>query len=149
MMGKVLYSAEAHVTGGRAEGRGLTSDGALDVLLRSPKEMGGNGGGTNPEQLFAVGYAACFESALGGAARRAKQELGDVAIDSTVSLVVGGEGTYKLAVTLDVHLPSVADPGTAADLVRAAHKICPYSNATRGNIDVELRANGKVVDAAA
>ena len=148
-MGKVLYSAEAHVTGGRAEGHGLTSDGALDVLLRSPKEMGGNGGGTNPEQLFAVGYAACFESALGSAARRAKQELGDVAIDSTVSLVVAAEGTYKLAVTLDVHLPSVLDLETAADLVRAAHKICPYSNATRGNIDVELRANGKVVDAAA
>ena len=148
-MGKVLYSAEAHVTGGRADGHGVASDGALDVLLRPPKEMGGNGGGTNPEQLFAVGYAACFESALGGAARHAKQELGDLAIDSTVSLVVAGEGTYKLAVTLDVHLPSIGSPETAADLVRAAHKICPYSNATRGNIEVELIVNGKVVEPAA
>jgi lipoyl-dependent peroxiredoxin len=148
MMGKVLYSAQAHVTGGRADGHGATSDGALDVVLRPPAEMGGDGEGTNPEQLFAVGYAACFESALGGAARHAKQELGDVSIDSTVSLVVAGEGTYKLAVTLDVHLPSIASPETATELVRAAHKICPYSNATRGNIDVELIANGKVVDAA-
>jgi Ohr subfamily peroxiredoxin len=111
--------------------------------------MGGSGGGTNPEQLFAVGYAACFEAALGGAARRAKQELGDLAIDSKVSLVASGDGTYKLAVTLDVHLPSIASPETAADLVRAAHQICPYSNATRGNIEVELIANGKVVDAGA
>ena len=148
-MSKVLYSAEAHVTGGRADGHGVTSDWALDVLLRPPKDMGGNGGGTNPEQLFAVGYAACFESALGGAARHAKQELGDLAIDATVSLVVAGEGTYKLAVTLDVHLPSISSPETAAELVRAAHKICPYSNATRGNIEVELIANGKIVEAAA
>jgi Ohr subfamily peroxiredoxin len=111
--------------------------------------LGGNGGGTNPEQLFAVGYAACFESALGGAARHTKRELGDLAIDSTVSLVVAGEGTYKLAVTLEVHLPSIASPEAAADLVRAAHKICPYSNATRGNIEVELIANGKVVEPAA
>jgi osmotically inducible protein OsmC len=148
-MSKVLYSAEAHVTGGRANGHGVTRDGALDVFLRAPKEMGGSGGGTNPEQLFAVGYAACFEAALGGAARRAKQELGDLAIDSKVSLVASGDGTYKLAVTLDVHLPSIASPETAADLVRAAHQICPYSNATRGNIEVELIANGKVVDAGA
>jgi Ohr subfamily peroxiredoxin len=111
--------------------------------------MGGRGEGTNPEQLFAVGYAACFEAALGGAARRAKQVLGDLAIDSKVSLVASGEGTYKLAVTLDVHLPSIASPETAADLVRVAHKICPYSNATRGNIDIELIANGKVVEAGA
>ncbi|HUC13492.1 MAG TPA: organic hydroperoxide resistance protein [Acidimicrobiales bacterium] len=147
-MSKVLYSAEAHVTGGRADGRGRTSDGALDVHLRPPKEMGGDGGGTNPEQLFAVGYAACFESALGAAARRAKQELGNLAIDSTVSLEAASGGAYKLAVTLDVHLPDLAAE-TAADLVRAAHKICPYSNATRGNIDVDLIANGKVVEAAA
>ncbi len=147
-MSKVLYSAEAHVTGARAEGHGVSSDGALDVLLRAPKEMGGSGGGTNPEQLFAVGYAACFESALTGAARTAKQELRDVAIDSKVSLVASSDGTYKLAVTLDVHLPSIASPETAADLVRAAHEICPYSNATRGNIEVELIANGNLVGTA-
>jgi lipoyl-dependent peroxiredoxin len=79
-----IYTAEAHVTGGRAEGHGRSSDGALDVDLRSPPEMGGSGGGTNPEQLFAVGFAACFESALGAAARRSRQELGQVAIDSKV-----------------------------------------------------------------
>ena len=86
-MSKVLYTAEAHVTGGRAEGHGKTSDGALEVDLRLPTEMGGEGGGTNPEQLFAVGYAACFEGAIGAVARREKAEVGDVAIDSKVSLI--------------------------------------------------------------
>src|SRR5580692_3030901 len=82
-----IYTAQAHVTGGRADGHGRTSDGALEVDLRLPTEMGGQGGGTNPEQMFAIGYAACFEGALGAAARRSKDELGDVAIDSSVSLL--------------------------------------------------------------
>ena len=85
-MANTIYTAEAHVTGGRAEGHGRTSDGVLEVDLRLPAEMGGQGGGTNPEQLFAVGYAACFEGALGVAGRRAKLETGDVGIDSKVSL---------------------------------------------------------------
>jgi Ohr subfamily peroxiredoxin len=108
--------------------------------------MGGEGGGTNPEQLFAIGFAACFEGALGVAARRARQQAGDVAIDSKVMLLPTGDGGFKLAVTLDVALPSVSDPAAAIELVRAAHRVCPYSNATRGNIDVALTANGEAVD---
>jgi Ohr subfamily peroxiredoxin len=145
MAGK-LYTAKAHVTGGRAEGHGRTSDGALEVDLRLPSEMGGQGGGTNPEQLFAVGYAACFEGALGVVARRAKLEAGDVAIDSEVSLSPDGQGGFFLSVGLDVTLPSVADAAAAVELVRAAHQVCPYSNATRGNIEVALTANGAPVE---
>jgi Ohr subfamily peroxiredoxin len=144
-MTKSLYTAEAHVTGGRAAGHGRTSDGVLEVDLRLPEEMGGQGGGTNPEELFAVGYAACFEGALGTVARRAKQEVGDVAIDSKVSLVTTEDRAFTVAVELDVSLPSVDDPQQAVELVRAAHQVCPYSNATRGNIDVTLTANGQAV----
>ena len=144
-MARVLYTAEATVTGGRANGHGRTNDGALDVQLRSPKEMGGEGGGTNPEQLFAVGYAACFESALGVVGRRERAEVGDVSIDSRVSLLPTAERGFILAVELDVTLPQVRDPGQAARLVAAAHAVCPYSNATRGNIDVTLTANGHAV----
>jgi lipoyl-dependent peroxiredoxin len=144
-MTKALYTAEAHVTGGRAAGHGRTSDGVLEVDLRLPEEMGGQGGGTNPEELFAVGYAACFEGALGTVARRAKQEVGDVAIDSKVSLVTTEDRAFTVAVQLDVSLPSVDDPQQAIELVRAAHRVCPYSNATRGNIDVTLSANGQAV----
>jgi Ohr subfamily peroxiredoxin len=141
MAPKIIYTAEAHVTGGRAEGHGRTSDGALEVELRLPSEMGGEGGGTNPEQLFAVGYAACFEGAIGAVARRRKLEAGDVEIDSKVSLSPGEERTFVLSVELDVTLPSL-DGDAAAELVREAHKVCPYSNATRGNIEVTLTANG-------
>jgi osmotically inducible protein OsmC len=145
-MTKALYTAEAHVTGGRAEGHGRTSDGALEVDLRLPKEMGGQGGGTNPEELFAVGYAACFEGALGTVARRNKQEAGDVAIDSKVALITTEERGFTIAVELHVSLPSIEDSAEAVELVRAAHKVCPYSNATRGNIDVALSANGQQVE---
>src|SRR3954471_22821898 len=143
----ILYTAEAHVTGGRAEGHGRSSDGALEVDLRAPAEMGGSGGGTNPEQLFAIGFAACFESALGVVARRRKQEAGDVAIDSTVMLLPTDDRGFKLAVALSVTLPSVSDTRVAEDLVKAAHQVCPYSNATRGNIDVSLSVNGRDIDA--
>jgi len=145
-MADKLYTAQAHVTGGRAEGHGRSSDGALDVQLRLPSEMGGSGGGTNPEQLFAVGYAACFEGALGVVARRAKAETGDVAIESAVSLSPNSQGGFELSVGLDVTLPSVSDPAAAVELVRAAHEVCPYSNATRGNIEVALTANGTPVE---
>ncbi len=144
-MARVLYTAEATVTGGRASGHGRTNDGALDVQLRAPKEMGGEGGGTNPEQLFAVGYAACFESALGVVGRRERAEVGDVSIDSRVSLLPAGERGFKLAVELDVTLPQVQDPELAERIVAAAHQVCPYSNATRGNIDVRLTVNGRDV----
>jgi lipoyl-dependent peroxiredoxin len=142
----ILYTALAHVTGGRAEGHGRTSDGALEVDLRIPTEMGGSGGGTNPEQLFAIGYAACFESAMGVAARRRRQEIADIAIDAKVMLLPTDERGFKLAVVLDVSLPSVPDPHEAMELVRAAHRVCPYSNATRGNVDVSLTANGRRLD---
>jgi Ohr subfamily peroxiredoxin len=142
---RVIYTAEAHVTGGRAEGHGRTSDGALEVELRAPEEMGGSGGGTNPEQLFAVGYAACFESALGAVGRRRRQETGDVAIDSKVMLIPTEDRRYELAVALAVELPSVDDSDEAVELVRAAHQVCPYSNATRGNIDVSLTVNGRAI----
>jgi osmotically inducible protein OsmC len=144
-----IYTAEAHVTGGRAEGHGRSSDGALEVDLRAPAEMGGSGGGTNPEQLFAIGFAACFESALGVVARRHRQEAGEVAIDSKVMLVPTDDRGFKLAVALAVTLPSVHDADEAVRLVAEAHQVCPYSNATRGNIDVSLTANGQSVGAEA
>ena len=140
-----IYTAHAHVTGGRANGHGKTDDGTLEVDLRRPKEMGGEGDGTNPEQLFAVGYAACFEGAIGAVARRQKLEVDDVAIDSSVSLIPTEERGFKLAVELDVTLPS-SEAEEAAEIVRAAHQVCPYSNATRGNIDVRLTANGAAVE---
>jgi Ohr subfamily peroxiredoxin len=142
---KVLYTAEAHVTGGRVAGHGRTSDAALEVDLRTPSEMGGEGGGTNPEQLFAVGYAACFEGALAMVARRQKLEVGDVEIDSKVMLVAGEDRVFTIAAELDVTLPSV-EGEDAVELVRAAHGVCPYSNATRGNIEVKLTANGAPVE---
>jgi Ohr subfamily peroxiredoxin len=144
-MAKTLYTAAAHVTGGRDQGFGRTDDGALEVDLRIPTALGGPGGGTNPEQLFAIGFASCFESALGVVARRAKVEAGDAAVESSVHLQSTGDGGFRLAVALDVTLPSVTDPAQAAGLVEAAHKVCPYSNAVRGNIDVALTANGRPV----
>lgn len=144
-MSKILYTAQATVSGGRGDGHGETTDGALAVDLRLPPEMGGQGGGTNPEQLFAVGYAACFEGALGAVARRTKTELGDVSITSKVNLHPTEERGFKLSVELDVTLPGVQDAAAAAEIVRAAHGVCPYSNATRGNIDVTLTANGEAL----
>jgi len=144
-MAKTLYTAEAQVTGGRDEGHGKTSDGALEVDLRVPSEMGGDGGGTNPEQLFAVGYASCFESALKVMARRQRVESGDATIDSKVHLHPTQAGGFELSVELDVSLPSIEDAEAAVELVKAAHEVCPYSNATRGNIEVTLTANGQAV----
>jgi Ohr subfamily peroxiredoxin len=141
-MAKPIYTAAATVTGGRRHGHGRTTDGELDVQLRPPNE----GGGTNPEQLFAVGYAACFESALGTVARRERIEIGEVRIDSRVSLVAAEDRTYALAVELHVTLPQVDDAEQATRLVAAAHQVCPYSNATRGNIEVTITANGQPVD---
>ena len=144
-MPKVLYTAEATVTGGRDEGHGKTTDGQLEVYLRRPTEMGGDGAGTNPEQLFAVGYAACFEGALGVVGRRLRKEVGDASIDSKVSLVTTEDRGYTVAVELDVTLPQVQDAEEAKKIVAAAHEICPYSNATRGNVEVTLTANGQPV----
>jgi osmotically inducible protein OsmC len=148
-MTKALYTAEARVTGGRQHGHGRTTDGELDVQLRPPKALGGEGGGTNPEQLFAIGYAACFEAAMLLAAQRLKvavDQVGDAAIDSKVMLVPTGERALELGVELAVELPSVEDPRQAAEIVRIAHTICPYSNATRGNIDVAITVNGVALE---
>ncbi|MET7459306.1 organic hydroperoxide resistance protein [Nonomuraea sp. NPDC005501] len=140
-----LYTAKANVTGGRANGHGRTSDGMLDVVLRQPEELGGDGDGTNPEQLFAVGYAACFSTVVSMLGRRERVDTGDVAVDSSVMLIPNADGTFRLGVELAVTLPSVTDPAKAVELVRTAHLVCPYSNATRGNIDVALSANGIAV----
>lgn len=145
MANKVLYTAQAAVSGGRGAGHGKTSDGALEVDLRLPSEMGGEGGGTNPEQLFAVGYAACFEGAIGVVARRMKLEGDDASIDAKVNLFTNEDRGFSLGVELHVTLPSVADAEQAVEVVRAAHQVCPYSNATRGNIEVVLTANGQPV----
>jgi lipoyl-dependent peroxiredoxin len=145
-MANPVYTARAKVTGGRADGHGVTTDGKLDVHLRLPTEMGGDGAGTNPEQLFAVGYAACFEGALGVVGRRERIELGEVSIDSQVSLLPTPERGFTLAVSLAVTLPDVDSAQDATRIVAAAHQVCPYSNATRGNIEVTLTANGQPVD---
>jgi osmotically inducible protein OsmC len=144
-MAKVLYTAEAHVKGGRDDGHGRSMDGELEVDLRSPKQLGGPGGGTNPEELFAVGYAACFASSLQAVARRKNIELSNVTIDSKVNLFASAGRKYNVGVELDVTMPSVDEAGAAVDLVSAAHEVCPYSNATRGNIEVALTANGQPV----
>ena len=145
-MTNALYTAQAHVVGGRIDGHGRSSDGELEVDLRVPTELGGKGGGTNPEELFAVGYAACFEGALTTVARRRKEEASDAALDSRVMLVASEDRGFNIAVELDVSLPSIDDPAKAVELVRAAHRVCPYSNATRGNIEVGLTANGQPVE---
>src|SRR5437588_1758458 len=128
-MAKELYTAEATVTGGRVQGHGVTTDGVLDVQLRTPVEMGGPGDGTNPEQLFAVGYAACFEGALGIVARRQGIELQRVSIESVVRLITTGGDAWNIGVELRVTLPEVGDPKRASRLVTEAHEICAYSNA--------------------
>jgi Ohr subfamily peroxiredoxin len=145
---KVLYTARATVTGGRDAGHGRTSDGALDVQLRVPTELGGDGGGTNPEQLFAIGYAACFEGAIKTVARREKLEADDVSIEAEVSLGPNEDRSFIVAVGLDVTLPQL-DEDRATEIVAEAHRVCPYSNATRGNVDVALTANGRRLEAGA
>jgi osmotically inducible protein OsmC len=134
---KVLYTAEATATGGRA-GHAASSDGRLTVDLSVPAEIGGDGGpGTNPEQLFAAGYAACFQGAMGVVARREKLSIDDSTVTARVGL--GPMGTaFGITVELQVHLPAIADRAAAEDLVARAHEVCPYSNATRGNVDVTL-----------
>ena len=133
---KTLYTAVATATSGR-EGRAKTDDGLLDVALAPPRALGGNGAGTNPEQLFAAGYAACFGSAVSHVARAQKIVTGPVSITAHVALGAAGKG-FGLAVELVAALPELPREQAEA-LVRAAHEVCPYSNATRGNIDVQVR----------
>ncbi|MGI5417782.1 organic hydroperoxide resistance protein [Actinomadura luteofluorescens] len=128
------YTAVATANG--RDGRAVTSDGRLDVALAPPREMGGTGDGTNPEQLFAAGYAACFASALGAVARSARQDVRDVSVTAEVGLNGDTEKGFSLSVVLRVELPDDLTGGQ--ELVERAHQVCPYSNATRGNIPVEL-----------
>ena len=134
---KTFYTAAAHVTGGR-EGQGRSSDGRLEVTLSTPKELGGAGGpGTNPEQLFALGYSACFIGAMKFVAGRDKIALpADLAVDGHVGIGPIPTG-FGIEVELKISLPGL-DAETARTLVERAHVVCPYSNATRGNIDVRL-----------
>ena len=139
---KILYTAHAVVRGGRG-GRGRTSDGRLEVDLSVPEEMGGDGGpGTNPEQLFAVGYAACFQSALQAVARGRGVDVSDSTINASVGLGPTGHGGFGLTVALDLHAPQLVRRD-AEDLMARAHERCPYSNATRGNVDVTLTVDGQ------
>ncbi|WP_406055522.1 organic hydroperoxide resistance protein [Kribbella sp. NBC_00889] len=147
-LSRVLYTAEATVEGGRA-GHGRTTDGHLDVYLSVPADMGGQGGpGTNPEQLFAVGFAACFQSALLGVAQGRKLDAADSQIRSRVGIGPTGHGGFGLQVTLDLHAPNLS-AADAADLMLRADQRCPYSNATRGNIDVILSVDGQQIEQAA
>lgn len=135
---KVLYTAEVNVSGGRENGAAQSNDEQLNVKLGQPKALGGDGvSGTNPEQLFAAGYAACFIGAMRVVAAREKIELPkDLSIDSKVSLGPVGQG-FGIAAELVVNLPNM-EQAVAENLVNVAHQVCPYSNATRGNIDVAL-----------
>lgn len=132
----VLYTATATAENGR-DGRVASDDGKLDVVVNPPKEMGGNGAGTNPEQLFAAGFSACFQSALGVVARREKIDITGSRVTAKVGIGRNGEGGFGLTVELAVSIPGV-DEAAAQGLVEKAHQVCPYSNATRGNIEVRL-----------
>ncbi|MER7891011.1 organic hydroperoxide resistance protein [Micromonospora sp. NPDC094482] len=134
---QVLYTASARATGDGRDGHVATSDGTFDLDLAVPKEMGGAGGAANPEQLFAAGYAACFHGALRLVARRAKADVTGSVVEAEVGIGPNGAGGFGLTVTLVVDLPTV-ERVTAEQLVEQAHQVCPYSNATRGNIDVAL-----------
>lgn len=131
-----LYTARAHATGGRTGGRATTDDGRLDVAVEVPPELGGSGEGTNPEQLFAAGYASCFLSALRLVAGKRQVPADEASVDSEVHMVREGRG-FKLAVSLVITMPGV-EREQAEKLVGIAHEVCPYSNATRGNIEVDL-----------
>lgn len=135
----ILYTATATVVGGR-EGHARSSDGALDVKLSLPKEMGGAGGsGTNPEQLFAAGYAACFESAVRFLAGQAKKKITESSVTARVGVGPRAQGGFGLAVELDVSLKGVTRE-EAEELVNTAHTVvCPYSNAIRGNVEAKVK----------
>ncbi|MEV0278957.1 organic hydroperoxide resistance protein [Streptomyces sp. NPDC050610] len=132
----VLYTAVATAENGR-DGRVASDDGQLDVVVNPPKEMGGSGAGTNPEQLFAAGYSACFQGALGVVARKEKADISGSTVTAKVGIGKTPEGGFGLKVELVGSIPNV-DAATAKDLLEKAHQVCPYSNATRGNIEVTL-----------
>jgi len=134
---EIAYTAIAHASGGGRDGHVRSEDDILDLDTRVPKELGGQGGATNPEQLFAAGYAACFLSALHSVSKRIGIDAKDAEVSASVGIGSNGEGGFGLAVELDIFMPNVAvDQRQAA--IDAAHAVCPYSNATRGNIEVTL-----------
>ncbi len=142
---RILYTAEAIVEGGR-QGHGRTSDGRLAVDFSVPTELDGDGGpGTNPEQLFALGYGACFHNALLGVARGRHLDASGSTITARVEFGPTGHGGFGLAVALDLHAPRLAR-ADAVELMRRAHERCPYSRATRGNIDVTLTVDGAALE---
>src|SRR3954447_10818932 len=134
---KILYSTTATATGDGRNGHTATEDGMVDTDVRIPPEMGGPGGATNPEQLFAVGYAACIHSAMKLVASSMNLDVTDSAVSVTAGLGMLDSGAFNLALEIDVHVPN-ATAEEAQALVERAHEVCPYSNATRGNVDVEL-----------
>jgi osmotically inducible protein OsmC len=135
-----IYTAEATARGDGRNGEVTSSDGVLDEKLGVPKEMGGPGGElTNPEQLFAAGYAACFHGALRAVAKQAGVDVGDSEVTARVGIGKNDTGKFQLTVSLDTALPGM-EQGRADELVAQAHQMCPYSNATRGNIEVEITA---------
>ena len=134
---EALYTAIAHASGGGRDGHIRSEDDRLDLDTRPPKEMGGTGEGTNPEQLFAAGYSACFLSALHVVGKRLGIDTTDAEVSASVTIGSNGEGGFGLAVELDVYVPK-ATPEQAQQAADAAHQVCPYSNATRGNIEVKI-----------
>lgn len=134
----VAYTAVATAQNGR-DGRVATDDGKLDVVVNPPKEMGGSGAGTNPEQLFAAGYSACFQGALGVVARQEKADISGSTVTASVGIGKTEAGGFGLEVAITATIPNV-DRATAQSLVEKAHQVCPYSSATRGNIKVALSA---------
>ncbi|MEW1981212.1 organic hydroperoxide resistance protein [Citricoccus sp. NPDC079358] len=134
---QTIYTAEALATGGGRDGHTRTADGTISLDLAVPQEMGGSGDGANPEQLFAAGYAACFHSALQMVARKAKADLGESSVGARVGIGPNDAGGFGLEVTLEVVVPNLP-AAQAQELADQAHQVCPYSNATRGNIDVHV-----------
>ena len=135
---QTLYTATATATGDGRNGHTASDDGMLDMDVCVPKSMGGPGGATNPEQLFAAGYAACFHSAMKFVAAADKLDVTGTEVSASVSIGTLAAGGFGLAVELDVHAPNLARD-VALALVEKAHHVCPYSNATRGNVEVELK----------
>lgn len=136
-MTTAIYTAEALSTGAGRNGHVRSSEGTVDLDMAAPKEMGGSGAGANPEMLFAAGYAACFHSALQGLARRDKLDLGDTTVGASVGIGPNDAGGYGLTVHLEVVVPDLPHDQAQA-LADEAHTVCPYSNATRGNIEVTV-----------
>lgn len=141
---QALYTTQATAEGGR-DGHVATADGVLDVTVAPPAELGGSGEGTNPEQLFAAGYAACFHSAVQLMAQRRRVDPAGSTVTAQVGLAMAEDKNLDLQVTLDVSLPA-ASPEQARDVVTRAHRVCPYSRATRGSVDVQLLVDGSPLE---